>query len=413
LTPAAALRAAFAAQGAPARVGVAVSGGGDSMALLVLAAEWARAEGVTLAAVSVDHGLRPEAAEEAAAVARDCAALRVAHETLRWADPGGAGNLQDAARRARQRLIARWAVGRDIAHVALGHTLDDQAETVLMRLARGSGVDGLSAMAPARSSHGVTWLRPLLGVRRAALRAELRARGVSWAEDPGNDDPRFERVKARRALAALAPLGIDAAGLAETAARLGSARDALAQGAEAAARRFLRVEAGDVLLARGRLLALPGETRARIVAHVLCRVASAEYRPRHAKLAALIERIASGRGGTLHGCRVTVADDTVRVTRELQALRGVTAPPGALWDGRWRVTGPDSGGLHIAALGSQGLAAVPDWRRTGLPRATLQASPAVWQGDALVAAPLAGAGQGWQALLEDGTRATISSLLSR
>ena len=413
MTPAAALRAALAAQGPPARLGVAVSGGGDSMALLVLAAEWARAEGVVLAAVSVDHGLRPEAASEAAAVARDCAALGVAHETLCWEGPDGRGNLQDAARRARQRMIARWAQTHDIAHVALGHTRDDQAETLLMRLARGSGVDGLTAMAPARRAHGVVWLRPLLGVSRDALRVELRARGVLWAEDPSNDDPRYERVKARRALAALAPLGIDAAGLAETAARLGTARATLARSAQAAARGLLRVEAGDVLLARGGWLALPDETRARILTHVLCRVASAEYRPRHAKLGALIDRIASGRGGTLHGCHVTVTAETVRVTRELRALRGVTAPPGALWDGRWRVTGPDSGGLHVAALGAEGLAAVADWRRTGLPRATLQASPAVWHGDALVAAPVVGAGHGWQALLEGGARATILSLLSR
>lgn len=413
MTPGATLRAALARAGPPGRLGVAVSGGGDSLALLVLAADWAHAQGAELAAVSVDHGLRAESAQEVAAVARLCAQLGVAHEVVRWQAPPGRGNLQHRARRARQYLIAEWARGRGIGHVALGHTLDDQAETVLMRLARGSGVDGLSAMAPRRRARGIDWLRPLLGVRRAALREVLQARGIGWAEDPSNADARFARVRARRALEALAPLGIDAPGLAQTAGRLDSARRALAVTAEAAARRLLRFEAGDVLIACEGLMALPQETRLRLVGHVLCRIASAEYRPRHAKLAALLAGGAAGRGGTLHGCRITVADGDMRITREWRALRGVTAAPGALWDGRWRVSGPESGDLHVAALGPGGLSARPGWRNAGLPAPTLEASPAVWRGDTLVAAPLLEAEGGWQARLEDSPEAMIAALLSR
>ncbi|WP_114967069.1 tRNA lysidine(34) synthetase TilS, partial [Alkalilacustris brevis] len=183
-------------------LGVAVSGGGDSVALLLLVADWAAARGVRLRAVTVDHGLREGAAQEAEAVARLCAELGIGHDILRWQGWDGQGNLQDAARRARQGLIAGWARDHGLAAVALGHTRDDQAETVLMRLARGAGVDGLSGMAPLRLAVGLAWLRPLLDVGRAELRALLRARGVPWAEDPSNEDARFQRVRARRALEA-------------------------------------------------------------------------------------------------------------------------------------------------------------------------------------------------------------------
>ena len=133
----------------PPALGVAVSGGSESTALLIHLHDWAGPRGVALHAVTIDHGLRPEAAAEAAGVAALCARLAVPHDTLPWRWDGR-GNLPDAARRGRQALISDWAAARGIADVALGHTADDQAETLLMRLGRGSGVDGLAAMRPLR-----------------------------------------------------------------------------------------------------------------------------------------------------------------------------------------------------------------------------------------------------------------------
>jgi len=396
------------------RLGVAVSGGGDSVALLHLLAAWRAAAGPDLApdllAVTVDHGLRPDAAAEAAAVARTCAGLGVPHRVLRWQGWDGRGNLQDAARRARQRLIADWAAGQGLPAVALGHTADDQAETVLLRLARGSGVDGLAGMAARRQVEGLLWLRPLLGLRRAELRDWLRARGVGWAEDPSNEDMRFDRVKARRALAVLAPLGIDAAGLLDTAARMRMARDALAEAAQAAARALARIDGGDVLLAAG-YAGLPEETRLRIAAHALRWIGGGAYRPRLAALRGALASAAAGKPATLAGCLLLPEKGGLRIAREPQAVAGTRAAPGALWDGRWRLHGPGPEGCEVRALGPAGLALCPDWRGWGRPRAALAATPAVWRGGDLVAAPLAGRPGGWTAELACGEEDFVLSLI--
>jgi tRNA(Ile)-lysidine synthase len=389
-------------------LGLAVSGGGDSVALLLLAVE----AGLPVAAVTVDHGLRAEAAAEAEWVGTLCARLGVRHEVLRWRGWDGAGNLQDQARRARLRLIADWAVRHGIGVVALGHTEDDQAETVLMRLARRSGVDGLSGMAAWRVHLGVGWVRPLLGMSRAELRDWLRARGQGWIEDPSNEAPHFERVKARRVMEALRDLGIDAGVLATVASRMAGAREALQIQTLEAARRIATVEAGDVLIDRPAFLALPCEIARRTLVAALNWVASAEYGPRAEPVQALLAAVAKGRGGTLHGCRVLCRQASLRVTREVQAVRGRNAAPGRLWDGRWQVTGPEISGLEVRALDEAGLARCPDWRGTGRPRAQLLASPAVWRGTDLVAAPLARDEPLWRVETSGGPDAFFLSVLS-
>ncbi|WP_233192859.1 tRNA lysidine(34) synthetase TilS [Acidimangrovimonas sediminis] len=402
---------------APACLGVAVSGGGDSLALLHLLHDWAASHGTALTVATVDHGLRPEAAEEAAMVARVCAGLGIPHQTLRWRDWDGRGNLSDAARRGRYALLAGWALGQGAAAVALGHTLDDQAETVLMRLARGSGVDGLSAMAPVRRSGRMLWLRPLLRVTRARLRAVLEARGLKWAEDPTNDDPAYDRVRARQALALLAPLGVDARGLAATAGRMAMARAALEAAALRLAEDAVQIEAGDVVIDRAALVQAPEETRLRLVAHALGWISSADYRPRLTALTEALGAALQGRKATLSGCLMLPRGETLRLTREAHAVAGLTAPPGAAWDGRWRLEGSADKDMHLAALGEGGLALCPRWRETGLPRDSLIAAPALWRGTTLIAAPLAGPGApgdhgDWRLVPEKGREDFLATLLS-
>ncbi|ARE39795.1 tRNA(Ile)-lysidine synthetase [Rhodovulum sp. P5] len=380
-----------------APLGVAVSGGGDSMALLHALAARRAAGGGALQAVTVDHGLRPEAAAEAQFVAETCARLGVPHDILHWTGWQGRGNLQDAARRARQRLIADWAAAKGIARVALGHTRDDQAETVLMRLGRGAGVDGLSGMAPMRTALGVVWLRPFLDTPRAVLRRYLSDHGQAWVEDPSNDDLRFDRVQARRALEMLAPLGVTAEGLAATAARLADARQALSAVAAETADRIAHVDRGDVLIDAAGLAALPGEIARRLINAALCWVASAEYPPRADALGGVFGVLESSGRATLHGCLIDRGRTHIRIAREYAAVRGTVCVADRTWDGRWTLTGPAKGDEEVRALGETGLARSPDWRAVGLPRASLLASPALWRGEELIAAPLAGLSNGWTA----------------
>ncbi|MEM1345404.1 MAG: tRNA lysidine(34) synthetase TilS [Pseudomonadota bacterium] len=395
------VRAAFERLCPPGALGVALSGGSDSTALLLLACGWAGPER-RVEAATLDHRLRTEAAEEARVCARLCARHRVEHTTLVWDEAPGQGNLAQAAREARYRLLGAWARERGLKAVLLGHTLDDQAETVLLRLARGSGVDGLCAMAEARHWQGMLWLRPLLGVRRQALRDWLGLQGQGWIDDPTNDDPKADRIKARRALEALAPLGIAPQGLAATAARLVDARQVL-EGAAAdlavTARRSGPL--GSVELALAPLTAAAHETRLRLLAETLRRLSSAPYPPRRAALERLWQAAAAPgfTGATLSGCTLTPIPGGLRLAREYAALPPpMPARDALLWDGRWRLgLGGAWPTAWIAATGEAGLAALrqaeagvldPAWTRA--PAALRASAPALWGENAtLLAVPAA------------------------
>lgn len=314
------------------------------------------------------------------------------HDVLRWRGWDGRGNLQDAARRARKALIADWAAGRGVSVVMTGHTADDQAETVLLRLARGSGVDGLAGMRRV-SRDRVTWARPLLGHRRAELRDWLRAQGVTWVDDPSNEDDRFDRVRARKMLGMLGDLGLTVDRLVATAGRMQAASDALAETVAALAARIVTVDRGDLLIDRAGFGAAPADLRARLLAAGLGWVAGQGYRPRYGALQGVLRGVAEGRGGTLHGCLLRIGGETLRLSREPKAVAGIEAPPGTPWDGRWCLDGPWQPGDRVRATG-RALFDLPDWRAAGLPQDSLMAAPAVWRQGRLVAAPLAGFGRG-------------------
>ena len=207
---------------------LAVSGGPDSTALLLMAAEWAaRRETTWIAAATVDHGLRPASAAEAASVAQLCERLGVPHRTLVWAGAKPSTRVQEIAREARYRLLADRARTIGAGTIVTAHHADDQAETVLFRLMRGSGVAGLSGMAPMSERDGISIARPLLGVAKSALIAFARARGVAFVEDPSNADPRYARTRLRRLIAGLAAEGLDSGGLTRLARRAAEADEAL------------------------------------------------------------------------------------------------------------------------------------------------------------------------------------------
>ena len=367
------------------------------MATLVLLAQVC-----TVEAVTVNHGLRPEAAAEAAFVARFCAARGIPHTTLHWDGRQAEGNLMDAARRARLRLIGAWARERGLAQVALGHTADDQAETFLMRLSRASGLEGLAGMRPVFEAEGVRWHRPFLHHSRAELRAVLQAQGVSWVDDPSNANERFDRVKARKALAALAPLGIDADRLNAVVEHLAMAEQGLGLAAQRLARDHVQEQSGDVVIdAQAFHRDFDPEMQRRMMNAALIWVSGAEYPPRAGKLMDLLAK-ANRQGRTLHGCRITATDAEIRITREEGAVAGLRVPFGQIWD-RWQLEGPAEEGLEIGPLGAEGLRQAKAWRDSGLPRASLLAAPAVWRGEGLVAAPLAGLENGFRARIVRGS----------
>lgn len=379
----------------PKKIGVAVSGGGDSMALLDLLRRWGRTE---LAVASVNHGLREEAADEIALVASYCADHGIAHDVLIW-KWDGTGNLQSAARDGRRTALREWANAHDISHVALGHTADDQAETFLMRLARGSGVDGLAGMAEARTEDAVTWLRPLLGARREALREHLSGAGVSWADDPSNEDVKFDRVKARQMMETLSPLGLSSERLVQTADHMAREKDALAWAASQAKAQSAQVVAGDVVFGVSSLTNLPESMALRVLADALCFVSGETYKPR---FKALRTALHSPTDTALHGCLILRDAQSVTVTREWRAVQDLQSRVGGVWDGRWWIDGPEAEGCHVTALGEVGLQRCPDWREAGLPRQSLLSSPAIWREGALISAPLAGFAGAYRAELIDG-----------
>jgi tRNA(Ile)-lysidine synthase len=216
---------------------LAVSGGPDSIALMWLAARWRRslARGPRLLAVTVDHGLRVEAAAEAREVKRLARTLELEHRTLRWTGPKPKAGLPAAARSARYRLLAKAARQSGATHILTAHTRDDQAETLLMRMLRGSGIAGLAAMARESERDGVWLARPFLEVSKSQLIATLEKAKVGFADDPTNRDPHFTRPRLRALMPALAAEGGDPRNLARLAARLARANAAvevLTDGAE-------------------------------------------------------------------------------------------------------------------------------------------------------------------------------------
>jgi tRNA(Ile)-lysidine synthase len=344
-----------------ARVAVAVSGGADSMALLVLAQEWTAARSGQIAALTVDHGLRPEAADEARQVAQWCAARGIAHHVLPWAGNKPTGDIQAAARTARYRLLEGWCAEAGVFHLLLAHHQDDQAETFLLRLARGSGLDGLAAIAPLAERPGCRLLRPLLTTPHARLVATLEARGQAWLDDPSNRNVKFARARLRHARAILAREGLSAERLAATARRLALARQALeAPLARLLARAAMPDPGGFIRLDPAALIAAPEELGLRALAAVLTAVGGGDYPPRLERLERLYRDIVTGlvRGRTLGGCRVLPHRGALLVCREAVGMAPpVPVRPGEKvnWDGRFNLSlsrdAPD--GLFLGALGPE------------------------------------------------------------
>jgi tRNA(Ile)-lysidine synthase len=284
------------------------------MALLRLFAEWSKAKRRYLPTVLiVDHGLREGSAKEAVSVAKWAGEAGIEAQVLRVSGPRPRANIEEKARAARYALMGEWCAKQGVPALFVAHTLDDQAETFLLRLGRGSGVDGLSGMRPyapfpVKGFPGVVLMRPLLDFRRAELRAYLEASGVRWLEDPMNADSRFARTRIREAIPALEGAGVPVSRIASAAAHLARARDAL----EAETENFLASHArvqrdGSALLDAAALGGARREIGLRALSAVLMSVSGETYRPRFVGLERLFGALVNGSfssARTLHSCRV-------------------------------------------------------------------------------------------------------------
>lgn len=283
------------------RFGVAVSGGADSLALLLLAAA---AKPRLLEAATVDHGLRPESPDEAEMVAGICQRLGVPHTTLtvHWDLPPSSA-IQEQARSVRYGALAEWMHERKLDALLTAHHLDDQAETLIMRLNRGSGVRGLAGMrraAPVPGSPETILLRPLLGWRRSELESICAEAGIAPVTDPSNSDTRFERIRVRNALAQAE--WIDPNSLARSAENLASADEALAWAAETEWQ--CRVEGKDNEFVY-RPSSAPPEIRRRIVERIITKIGTegSANELRRREIDRLIDDLEAGRTATLRGLR--------------------------------------------------------------------------------------------------------------
>ncbi len=381
--------------GCPLPLGLAVSGGSDSLALLHKCTDLHPANQLRVA--TVDHGLRAEARQEAEQVGRICESLGVQYSILRVSLPYG-GDLQARARAARYTALSDWAQREKLAAVALGHTQDDQAETLLIRLSRGSGIDGLAGMPSQFEREGVTYVRPLLRDTRHALRAYLRDKSVTWCDDPSNEDDRFTRVRARKLLPDLDAFGITSERLADTGRWMQAGVEVLEGAADTWITEHATAEWGDAILDPQALRRAPIDTAARVLARILQNITSAPYRPRFTAL----ERLIAEGQGTLHGCLAYAHKGKLRLTREPRAVVPTSMP----WDGRWQMSGQLGEEQTVRPLGEEGLKQLKDWRDTALlPRRSLLATPAVWEGETLIAAPLAVPHQDWTVSVSNPLRA--------
>ena len=380
-------------------VAVAASGGADSMALALLAAQWAAAQGGKAIALTIDHRLRPESTAEAEQVGRWLVARNIEHRVLAWGDEKPAAGVQAAARDARYRLLEGHCRERGILHLLTAHHRDDQAETVLLRLAKGSGVDGLSGIPPRQPLGAVRLLRPLLQVDPARLRATCVAAGQGWAEDPSNQQARFARPRLRAVMGALAREGLTSESLNSVADRSRRARQALEHAAAAVLATACAVfPEGYALLNVEPIVDCPSEIGLRALGQCIAVIGGNRYGARMAALERVSQEIlvdGPARPRTLGGCVLSQKRGRILIRRE---QRAVAAPerltPGVSirWDGRFlALASATSRGFSIGALGAAGWAELaqkaPHLRQTVVPAPVRPTLPAIYDSHGLAAVP--------------------------
>lgn len=350
------------------KIAVAVSGGADSMALVLLMHEYAQEMGREIVALTVDHGIRPESFAEAGQVGLWLAKYGIAHHIIKWQGQKTATNLQMKARKARYELMADYCSENNIKFLATGHNLNDQAETVLMRLLRGSGVDGLAGMVLVKQIFDINVIRPLLSITHQNLQQFLRAKNQLWIEDPSNENVKFQRVAVRKLIQSFDDPQLLTKRLVDTAAHMARAKDYISgQLAKNINEIVTYNEAGFYEIKLTEFKSLHQEERYRVLAAALQKISGNVYRPRFENLQLLDIKINNGQminSCTLYGCVIAqgkrkIDSNILYIYRELAAISPpleVQANTEIIWDGRFlcQVGDIKPEALQIGALGASG-----------------------------------------------------------
>jgi len=323
------------------RCAIAVSGGPDSMALAFCVKRW----GGDILALIVDHALRPESAKETEETQKKLIKLGIQSEILRWDHEPVVSKLHATARKARYSLLVEACRRHGIHDLLLAHQREDQAETILMRLAKGSGVDGLAGI-PARSFlSDVRLVRPFLNIAKERLIATCAAAGISFIADPSNDSEKFARGRLRRVLPLLADEGLTVKRLLDLGARAGEVRDALDHYTKSLLRvATKRDDAGVLRFNLEQLRSAPRAVGLRALGFCLQHVHEEEYGPERASLASLYDALCAGgdmETRTLHGCLIAKNENHATFMREYAAVTDaptIRTGETVVWDNRWAVT---------------------------------------------------------------------------
>ncbi len=387
----------IAENNSPLKVAVAVSGGGDSIALAILLNEWIKDNGGELIALTVDHNLRSESSSEAVSVGKNLGALGIKHKVLTWEGDKPCTHIQELAREARYKLLMKECKAQGYNFLAVAHNLEDQAETFWMRLSHGSGLDGLSSMADIRDVNGLKIIRPVMSFTRDALRLTCKDRDVEWIEDPSNHNKKYLRVKLREFEALLIEEGMTPDRVVKSIQKLDDAKQALQSIACDYMNECVKVyPSGYASLKLSLWNTYPKDIQRRILSEVLNIIYPQIYRLGFEKQENTRQELikADFSGKTVFGCELvpSKSGDVLFLREESKVGVASLVSDNFIWDKRFLITGIKDESLKVNILGDDGLSQLRKDNFDNKEFYDLQFKvkrvfPAIWKDDELLAVP--------------------------
>ena len=369
-------------------LGLAVSGGSDSLAMLYICNDWALEKKVKLHCVTVDHKLRTESLKEAELVADHCNGLGIHHEVVEWKhDKELTGNLSDLARSARYKLIDKWR--KNLRFVLVGHTQNDQIETFFMNLKRGSGIEGLKGMPTSlKRPEGYFIIRPLIHTSRESLQQFLLEKNINWVSDPTNCNEDFERVSQRKTWETLKLKGFSESRIELSAKHMRRAHDALKHMLPILFKQIGKQELTDLCWDYNAFIALHEEFKLRLISAAVMWNGNSHYRPRFRAVLDILKNIQEKKTRVLGGTLFYHHADKIRITTEFQSVKdnAVNCILGAVWRNVWEVKKEIKDG-YIMPIGINGNNQLSKRQRTFMPYRSRIIQPGIFLKEKLLLAP--------------------------